>query len=185
MTRLSLRKSSASLRRRSSLTSAIGMCALAFALLMPATAPANANNGAVANIVGRTLDGKLTSLRRSLGEGKTLINFWWVNCSPCKQELPDLIAKENKHPEVKFIYVHAETNAKTKAAYLPEVVQGFLDRMGISLNNVIIGTTKARMSAGVELLPTTLLVNAGGQIDRVLVGFTDENTAQIASWLAQ
>ena len=57
--------------------------------------------------------------------------------------------------------------------------------MGISLNNVIIGTTKARMSAGVELLPTTLLVNAGGQIDQVLVGFTDENTAQIASWLAQ
>lgn len=185
MTRSSLKKLSILLMQPSRIKSQTTIFALACALFFSAPVPSLATEGEVSNIVGRSLDGSLASLRRSLGEGKTLINFWWVKCSPCKQELPDLISKELDHPEVKFIYVHAETNAETKAPYKPEVVKGFLDRMDISLKNVIIGTTKARMSAGVTLLPTTLLVNAKGQIDKSLVGFTAENTAQISAWLKQ
>ena len=135
------------------------------------------------NIVGRDLDGKITSLQRSFDGRPMVINFWWIKCSPCKQELPDLIAKEAAYPNVSFVYVHAETNAKTKAPYKVADVTGFLDNQSLQLNRVIIGNTKARKSAGVDALPTTLLVDKQGRVDRKLVGFTPENTAEISSWL--
>ncbi len=155
---------------------------LALLMLLP-TASLSAAGQQVPNIVGRDLEGNLVSLRQTFEGKKTLINFWWVKCSPCKQELPDLIAKEKKHPEVDFIYVHAETNAKTKSAYDSATVKAFLDGLGLSLSKVIIGNTKARMAAGVEALPTTLLVHESGNVEMVLVGFTPENTAKIAAWL--
>ena len=39
------------------------------------------------------------------------------------------------------------------------------------------------MAAGVEALPTTLLVDESGKVEMVLVGFTVQNTAKIAAWL--
>ncbi|MBT5156623.1 MAG: TlpA family protein disulfide reductase [Rhodobiaceae bacterium] len=159
-------------------------CLVGLALLMfLPTASISAAGQQLPNIVGRDLEGNLVSLRRSLQGKKTLINFWWVQCSPCKQELPDLIAKEKSHPEVDFIYVHAETNAKTKSAYEPAIIQAFLGGLGLSLSKVIIGNTKSRMAAGVEALPTTLLVDESGKVEMVLVGFTVQNTAKIAAWL--
>lgn len=154
-------------------------------ILAAGFAPALANGQNLPNIVGLDQNGKITSLRRSFNERKTVVNFWWVKCSPCKQELPDLLAKQKKYPQADFIYVHAETNAATKAAYKPQVVKEFLDRLNITLPNIIIGNTKARLSAGVEALPTTLLVSAEGKIDAFLVGFTPANTAAIEKWLAQ
>ena len=50
---------------------------------------------------------------------------------------------------------------------------------------MITGNTKARLSAGVESLPTTLLVSPAGKVDQTLVGFTPANTAAIEQWLAQ
>jgi thiol-disulfide isomerase/thioredoxin len=160
------------------------LCLLfSFAILLAGTTPVKAQS--FQNIVGFDQNGKITSLRRSFKNRKTLINFWWVKCSPCKQELPDLLAKEKKHPQADFIYVHAETNPATKAAYKPQVVQQFLDQLNITLPQMIIGNTKARLSAGVEALPTTLLVSPEGKVDQTLVGFTPANTAAIEQWLAQ
>ncbi|MGC6534790.1 MAG: TlpA family protein disulfide reductase, partial [Parvibaculales bacterium] len=72
---------------------------------------------------------------------------------------------------------------KTKAPYDVADVTGFLDSQSLQLNRVIIGNTNARKSAGVDALPTTLLVDKQGRVDRKLVGFTPENTAEISSWL--
>jgi thiol-disulfide isomerase/thioredoxin len=143
------------------------LCLLfSFAILLAGTTPVKAQS--FQNIVGFDQNGKITSLRRSFKNRKTLINFWWVKCSPCKQELPDLLAKEKKHPQADFIYV-----------------QQFLDQLNITLPQMIIGNTKARLSAGVEALPTTLLVSPEGKVDQTLVGFTPANTAAIEQWLAQ
>lgn len=135
------------------------------------------------NIVGRDLDGKITSLRRSFNDRPMVVNFWWVKCSPCKQELPDLIAKSEAYPLVDFVYVHAETNAKTKSPYTIDAVSGFLNRLSLKLDHVIIGNTQARKSAGIDALPTTLLINKNGRVEQKLVGFTPENTASIKQWL--
>lgn len=134
-------------------------------------------------IVGRDAAGNLTSLKRTFAGKPMLINFWWVQCSPCKQELPDLIAKEQAYPHADFIYVHAETNPKTKSAYEVSAVTDFLKRENLELSNVIISNTKARLSAGVEALPTTMLVGTDGKVDIRLAGFTDENTKKIKEWL--
>lgn len=156
-----------------------------FSIFIGSSTPASANGQTLPNIVGLDQNGKITSLRRAFDERKTIVNFWWVKCSPCKQELPDLLAKAKKHPQADFIYVHAETNPTTRAAYSPNEIKDFLDRLNISLPKIIISNTKARLSAGVQALPTTLLVAADGKVDQFLVGFTPENTAAIERWLAE
>lgn len=137
------------------------------------------------NIVGRDLSGKITSLHRTFDYKPMVVNFWWVKCSPCKQELPDLIAKERDYPNVDFVYVHAETNARTKAPYAIDEITGFLESQSLQLYRVIIGNTKARKSANIDALPTTLLLDNTGRIEQKLVGFTLENTAKISEWLAK
>lgn len=137
----------------------------------------------IPNIVGKTLDKKITSLHRTLSGKPTVVNFWWVKCSPCKKELPDLIKKSKAYPDVDFIYIHAQTNSATKSLYDAATVSQFLSSQGISLEKVIIANTKSRQSVGVEALPTTLLVNRFGRIEKNLVGFTPQNTASISEWL--
>jgi thiol-disulfide isomerase/thioredoxin len=153
------------------------------AMLVLFPAPPRADNQVLPNIVGRTLDGKIASLKHSFDKKPMVVNFWWVKCSPCKQELPDLLAKADQHPEADFIFVHAETNAKTKTAYRVATVNGFLEQLDIVLPKVIVSNTKARLSAGVTALPTTLLVNRRGMVEETLVGFTPDNTKRIKNWL--
>lgn len=172
-----------SLLKKSRLFSAALSKPIALAVLCISLTGVTAQADSLPNIVGRDLDGKITSLHRSFDGKPTVINFWWIKCSPCKQELPDLIAKDAAYPNVDFIFVHAETNAKTKGAYEIDDVKGFLDRQALLLDRVIIGNTKARKSAGVNALPTTLLVDKQGRVDQTLVGFTPENTEKILEWL--
>ena len=84
-----------------------------------------------------------------------------------------------------FIYVHAETNAKTKSPYSTQEVAAFLKQRDLVLGKVIIGNTQSRLSAGVEALPTTLLIDREGNVEKKLVGFTEQNTAQIKNWLME
>lgn len=159
-------------------------CSFVFLALF-ALAPAPAASETLPNIVGRALDGQLTSLKRAFKNKPTVVNFWWVKCAPCKKELPDLIAKSEAHPDVDFIYVHAETNAKTKSPYSTQEVAAFLKQRDLVLGKVIIGNTQSRLSAGVEALPTTLLIDREGNVEKKLVGFTEQNTAQIKNWLME
>jgi thiol-disulfide isomerase/thioredoxin len=159
-------------------------CSFIF-LAFLALAPSPAISETLPNIVGRALDGQLISLKRAFENKPTVVNFWWVKCAPCKKELPDLITKSKAHPNVDFIYVHAETNAKTKSPYNTETVATFLKQRELTLDKVIIGNTQSRLSAGVEALPTTLLINREGHVEQTLVGFTEENTAAIKNWLKE
>ena len=142
-----------------------------------------AKSDALPNIVGRDLDGKMVSLHRSFEGKPTVVNFWATWCAPCKKELPDLLEKAKKYPNTDFIFVHAETDKETGAPYSPEAIKLYLNRLGLSLPKLIIGNTKARMSAGVDALPTTMLVSSGGALDQILIGFTPETTRQIGNWL--
>ena len=135
------------------------------------------------NIVGRDLDDKMVSLHRSFEAKPTVINFWATWCAPCKKELPDLLEKAKKYPHTDFIFIHAETDKETGAPYSSEAIKLYLNRLGLSLPKSIIGNTKARMSAGVDTLPTTMLVSSGGVLEQILTGFTPETTRQIGNWL--
>ena len=157
----------------------LGLIAL-MALLILSTP---AKSEVLPNIVGRNLDGKMVSLHRSFEGKPTVVNFWATWCAPCKKELPDLLEKAKKYPNTDFIFVHAETDKETGAPYSPEAIKLYLNSLGLSLPKLIIGNTKARMSAGVDTLPTTMLVSSGGSLDQILIGFTPETTRQIGNWL--
>jgi len=61
-------------------------------------------------------------------------------------------------------YEVAGKESKKKSPYTIDAVSGFLNRLSLKLDHVIIGNTKARKSAGVDALPTTLLISKNGRV---------------------
>ena len=50
-------------------------------------------------------DGQLFSMR-ALKERPKVVNFFWVECQPCKQELPELAQLQQTYPSVVFLALH-------------------------------------------------------------------------------
>ena len=84
---------------------------------------------------------------------------------------------------MQILSMYCESDPKTKSAYEVSAVTDFLKRQNFELPKVIISNTKARLSAGIEELPTTVLVGSDGKVDLRLAGFTDKNTKKIKEWL--
>ena len=63
------------------------------------------------NIIGKFLGGERNGewfrLNRAPAQ-PTLVNFFWVDCLPCAEELPELARLERQCPRVRFLAVHAE-----------------------------------------------------------------------------
>jgi thiol-disulfide isomerase/thioredoxin len=59
----------------------------------------------IASFNEKDMDGEWFNLKELVGK-VVVINFWFINCSPCRQEIPDLnelVASYKTNPEVVFI----------------------------------------------------------------------------------
>ena len=89
----------------------------------------------------------------------TMINVWATWCAPCREEMPDLASLEAELGGERFRVV---TLSIDRAGI--DAVRPFLEEIGIRNLEVFLDPTMAVMSAGgVVGLPTTILVDDGGQ----------------------
>ncbi len=100
-----------------------------------------------------------------------LLNFWGTWCGPCVQELPDLIAMQDKYQARGFTIVGLADNNDprlTEAQYR-EALQSYIAKKGINYPNVPIPEgTKAAF--GLEAFPTTFLLDKEGKVVYATVG---------------
>ena len=144
-------------------------------LLAVSTAPSEERgvNKPAPSIAGTLTTG--TAFRLADYRGKVvLLNFWGTWCPPCLQELPDLIALQEKYAAKGFTIIGlAENNDPrlTEAQYRI-VLNGFIEKNGINYPNVPIPDgTKA--AYGIEGFPTTFLVDKTGKVVYACVGPID------------
>lgn len=94
----------------------------------------------------------------------TLINFWHVNCGPCIREMPWLNKLMEKHPQVNFLGCTFNTPAQIEklVAQTPFLYPQLTDEA--------IGLWQA---FGVELSPTTIILDKEGKVFAVVTGVSD------------
>lgn len=133
-------------------------------------------------IIGQKLTGGIFALSRLDAKPK-VINLFWVECKPCKAELPLLAKKEKEYPNVIFAAIHAELNHDTDSNYELKDIETFANSLEAYPSNLILGSERVKQQYDVEAFPASILLSADNKVEKVLFGFNDQTIATMEEWL--
>ena len=114
-------------------------------------------------------------------QGKVvLINFWATWCEPCREEMPSLVALSRQYPDqLVVLAVNYQENAPK--------IQRFLDLVPLTFPVLLDRDGVATRAWTRRVFPTTVLVDAKGRAQLMVVGEFDWAGAQaqrlIRPWL--
>ena len=135
----------------------------------PAAAPA---------FIARDLDGREVSTASLRGK-VVLINFWATWCPPCRAEIPDLIALQEKYKDRLQIIGISEDEVS------PAVVKRFATEHQMNYPIVMTSPELEKMFPGVSALPTSFIVDRQSRVVQKHVGMlragiTEQETRALA-----
>jgi len=105
---------------------------------------------ALPNLEGATVE--LASLRGST----VVLNFWATWCAPCRVELPELVRFASANPDVPVLFVAMDGT--------PDALRSFAVEHGLPLAQVLRADAEVARAYGASTLPTTVVVNAEGEV---------------------
>ncbi|GAB4129300.1 TlpA family protein disulfide reductase [Thermopirellula anaerolimosa] len=112
-------------------------------------------------------------------QGKVvLLNFWGTWCPPCRQEFPHLAALAQRYeyrPEFRFLSVSCGSGDRENVEKLRSETRAFLQKEGVDMSVYYDPDAVTRRSvdaaAGFRGYPTTVLLDSGGVIRGMWVGY--------------
>ncbi|MEK3978835.1 thiol-disulfide oxidoreductase ResA [Psychrobacillus sp. FSL K6-2836] len=113
------------------------------------------------------MNGEKHQLSDYKGQG-VFLNFWGTWCKPCEREFP-LMDKQYQ--------VYKDQGLEILAVNIGEsdfAVQKFIDRKGLSFPVLIDDNKSVMETYKINPLPTTLLINPEGKIEKVITGEMSE-----------
>jgi thiol-disulfide isomerase/thioredoxin len=128
----------------------------------PATAPA---------FRLRDLDGRELS-SASLRGKVVILNFWATWCPPCRAEIPDLVALQEKYRDHLVVIGVSEDEGG------PEVVRQFAAQHKINYPIVMMTAELEKMFPGVSALPTSFILDRDSRIVQKHVGMLTARTTE-------
>ena len=101
-----------------------------------------------------------------------LINYWATWCGPCRMELPGLakVAREDEPLGLAVVGVDLDRGDQS-------VIEPFVDRYHIPYP-IAVPATMSQIEAGLEGVPTTILVDRTGHVAKTYVGAVREEDLQ-------
>ena len=127
------------------------------------------------NLVGHTLDDQIYRLKSDKGSPK-VINFFWVSCKPCRQEMPELAKLEKQYAGVKFISVHTQPDN-------PENVAKFVKSLSGAPSNIVLTSGGLQDTFHYLGLPHTIVLDSDNVVLMNLVGYTPDNMRRLGKVL--
>jgi thiol-disulfide isomerase/thioredoxin len=134
----------------------------------------------VPKLYGRTLVDSLYSLSKDVGQAK-VINFFWIECHPCREEMPELARLEKKYKSVKFISAHTSLNKKAEE---PESVAIFIKSLKGAPSNIVL-TTSSELGKDFNIsgLPHTIILDENNVVLQNITGYDKQSMLELVSTL--
>jgi thiol-disulfide isomerase/thioredoxin len=127
---------------------------------------------AVPSFTAKDLAGRPVSTDALRGK-VVLINFWATWCPPCREEIPDLVALQQKYPEQLQIIGISQDSAPA------EIVLRFAAARGMNYPTVMSTPEIEKLFPGVYALPTTFLIDREGRLAKKHVGMLNASLIEI------
>jgi thiol-disulfide isomerase/thioredoxin len=118
------------------------------------------------------LEGRPVSMASLRGK-VVLVNFWATWCPPCRAEIPDLIALQNRYRDRLVILGISEDEAP------PADVKAFVADQKINYAVAMTNPAIEKIFKGVSALPTTFVIDRDGRIQQRHVGMLNAETAEL------
>jgi len=98
----------------------------------------------------------------------TIVNFWATWCGPCKAEIPDLVALQERYRDyVQVIGISEDEDA-------PDVVQRFADERKVNYPIAMSNDDIRKIFPGVVALPTTFILDKDGHLVQKHIGMLNK-----------
>ena len=120
----------------------------------------------------KDLDGKPIDSSRLAGK-VVLLNFWATWCPPCRAEIPDLVALQQKYPDQIQIIGVSEDDAP------PDVVREFVAEHKMNYPVAMTTPEMERAFPGIDALPTSFLIDREGRVARKHVGMLNPTVTEL------
>ena len=127
------------------------------------------------DMVLKTLDGREVSLAGLKGK-VVVLNFWFINCAPCRAEMPGLNKLVDAHRGQGVVFLGVATDRA-------DAIRDFLKKFPFNYEIVPEGTATAN-AFGVSVYPTHVLIDKAGNISHFLVGGDAGRLEQLAALIA-
>jgi cytochrome c biogenesis protein CcmG/thiol:disulfide interchange protein DsbE len=114
-------------------------------------------------------DGRSVTLADYKGK-VVLLNFWATWCGPCKIEIPWFVDFEQKYKDRGFAVLGVAMDEEGW-----EVVKPYIAKNKVNYRILMGNDSTAQMYGGVESLPTTFVIDAGGRIASTHVGLVSKS----------
>ena len=119
----------------------------------------------------RDLDGRLISTASLRGK-VVLLNFWATWCPPCRAEIPDLVALQEKYRDQLQIIGISEDEGG------PEVVKRFVEAHHMNYPVVMASPDIEKKYPGIGALPTSFVVDRQARLVQKHVGMLTARTTE-------
>lgn len=115
------------------------------------------------------LDGNVVKLSDYSGQA-VLLNFWATWCSPCKAEMPDLVAIQNQYGGDEFTVIAVSLDQTGTAK-----VQEFAQTYGLNFPTLMGNQTVVTQYGNFRGIPTSFLLDANHELAKRYIGLVTKS----------
>jgi cytochrome c biogenesis protein CcmG/thiol:disulfide interchange protein DsbE len=115
------------------------------------------------------LNGKTVNLSDFKGK-VVVLNFWATWCPPCRNEIPTFVALQKQYADKGLVIIGASLDQGGS-----KTVKPFVEKLGINYSVVLADQKAIDAYGGVQVVPTTFVIDRQGNIAAEYAGDTDRD----------